>query len=97
MINKVINGLSLLGELVKSPIAWILSIISNDRIISRPTKLPFFISIHFSMQIKAAPSFMPGFDMFNDSFEELIVVELKSPLYFECILLSHVLRIRNTK
>jgi hypothetical protein len=30
------------------------------------------------MQIKAAPSFMPGFDMFNDSFDELIVVELKS-------------------
>ena len=43
------------------------------------------------------PSFRPEFDMFIDSFEELIVVELKSPLYFECLILSHVLRIRNTK
>lgn len=71
--------------------------ISNNRIISRLTKWPFFISIHPSMQIEDAPSFRPEFDMFNDSFEELIVVELKRPLYFECLILSHVLRIRNTK
>lgn len=44
-----------------------------------------------------APSFRPEFDMFIDSFEEIIVAELKSPLYFECILLSHMFRIRNTK
>jgi hypothetical protein len=56
---------------------WTLSIISNDRIISRPIKWPFFISIHLSMQIQDAPSFRPEFDMFIDSFEELIVVELK--------------------
>jgi hypothetical protein len=37
------------------------------------------------MQIQDAPSFRPEFDMFIDSFEELIVVELKSPLYFECL------------
>ncbi len=35
--------------------------------------------------------------MLNDGFEELTVVELKSPLYFECLILSNVLRIRNTK
>ena len=29
------------------------------------------------MQIQDAPSFRPEFDMFNDSFEELKVVELK--------------------
>ena len=35
--------------------------------------------------------------MLNDGFEKFTGVELKSPLYFESLILSNVLRIRNTK
>ena len=85
MINKVINGLSLVGESVKKPYCVDISVISNDRIIShcphlRCKWIPFSNLICLTIV-----------------FEELIIVELKSPLYFECLILSHVLRIRNTK
>jgi hypothetical protein len=76
------------GELVKTLLCGH-SIISNNRIISRPTKWPFFISIHLSMQIEDAPFIQACIDKFSDNFEERIMVELKSPLYFECLILSH--------
>jgi hypothetical protein len=95
MINKVINGLSLVGELVKSAISDIKYNLTIE--LSSSDQIALFHLHTFQYADTSCLSFRPEFDMFNDSFEELIVVELKSPLYFECILLSHVLRIRNTK